>query len=80
MTKKPEPIDNLNVVPGCILQCINEATLRWDTLGEIAYTPKAINDYLKESKRDNVWVLFLGGRELWWRTEGRLAEKAKGSR
>lgn len=71
---RPSPIPN--VTAGCKIQVINENTMKWDTLAEVAYTPAQINKVLNKYGLLNGWVLWLGGREFWESTDGNLATRA----
>lgn len=70
-------LSNMNVVGGCKFQIINEDTMKWETLGTDAYTPKHINDFMKKNNLKWVWVNFLGQHEMWTATNSTLAKQSK---
>lgn len=67
--------DSLNIVAGCKVQQINEDTMKWETIGEVLYTPYSINQFMKQHKLASVWVNILGSREMWFKGKGRLATR-----
>lgn len=67
-------LSELNIVPNCKIQIVNEKTWKTETIAMTLYTPLAINKVLKKHKLQSAFVLFLGSRELWRQGTGRLAE------
>lgn len=59
-TAKPAPVGVVNGAFAAKLQVISEKTGRWETVGECADTPNAIQKALKELKLKNVWC-YSGG-------------------
>lgn len=71
------PLKNLNIVPNCQLQIINETSMKWQNKGKpIEYTPAHINAALKRAKLESGWVNTPWGREFWFAGKGNLAKQA----
>lgn len=78
--KKSKPHAIPNVVPSCLVKVINDTgnIPVWKTLGQTAYTPKAIADMCRANKVQTCWVIFLGYKEFWMLdTNARLAKQVK---
>jgi len=50
---------------GCKVQIINESTGKFDTIAQCIYTPRAINDAMKQHGLTTCWVRWTCGREMW---------------
>jgi hypothetical protein len=55
----------LTIAPGCRIQIIDTASRRWRTVAETFYTPRHIEQEIKNLGLDSAWVYFAGDRELW---------------
>lgn len=69
-----------NIVPGCVIKIIDDRgeSPRWSSIGEYAYTPRAINDAMRAHQLTSCWVFFLGSREFWsYNASGALAIRAR---
>ena len=65
-----QPIKDLNVVPNCkVTQTVwnfQTESMKLKTVAEVMYTPKAINEALKELNiTEAVYVIGPAGKELW---------------
>lgn len=71
------------IVPGCKIKIIDDSGAledapRWKTLTECAYTPRAINDAMREYRVNACWVFFCGDKEYWrYNPTGALAQQAR---
>jgi hypothetical protein len=65
---KQTNLSNLNVVPGAVLQVIEDHGDHgtWKTVAECLYTPKSINDAMKANGLTSAWVKWTCGRGLWF--------------
>lgn len=86
MANKPLAIPN--VVPGCIVRVLDfsdeNALPTWRKIAECVYAPRPINDVLKAHNLESAQVVWLCGKETWYRgdqlatqTPSRPAESAR---
>ncbi len=77
MAKQAMSLEGYNVVPGCYVKVIDESVdpPRWRTIAETAYTPRHINDVMKQHGLRSCWVFWTCGKDMWFLGD-QLAEPA----